>query len=88
MTARRIRDLRRILEAEAEPYGASVTIELTNGSHLRHIFRLGDRHVFVISALSPHNSWRTHRQVRAEARRVLRQLASRTQAEKEQRHGI
>jgi hypothetical protein len=72
MTDRRIRDLRRLLEAEAERYGASVTIELTGGSHLKHIFRVGERQTFIICAFSPHNSWRLHRQVRAEARRALR----------------
>ena len=74
MTDRRIRDLRRLLEAEAEGFGATVTIEITNGSHLKHTFRVGNQRVFTISALSPHNTWRTHRQVRAEARRALRNL--------------
>jgi hypothetical protein len=77
MTDRRIRDLQRLLETEAKRFGASVTVETTNGSHLRHIFRLGDRQTFVISGFSPHNSWRSHRQVRAEARRVLRNLTAR-----------
>ena len=74
MTDRRIRDLQRLLEAE--PYGAAVTITLTNGSHLRHTFHVGDRHAFVISPLTPHNTWRMHRKVRAEARRVLRGLTA------------
>jgi len=71
MTDRRIRDLRRLLETEAERYGASVIVDLTNGSHVRGTFRIGDRHTFIFTGFSPGN-WRVHRKVRSDARRALR----------------
>jgi hypothetical protein len=77
MTDRRIRDLCRLLETEAEHFGASVTVEITNGGHVRNTFRIGTRQAFVITGFSPHSAWRTHRQVRAEARRALRNLTTR-----------
>jgi hypothetical protein len=75
VTDRRIRDLRRLLEIETEPYGASVTIEITNGGHLRHTFRLGDRHVFTISSFSPRCTG-SHQKTVVQARRALRALTS------------
>jgi hypothetical protein len=74
MTDRRIRDLHRLLEAEAEPYGASVKIEPTAGGHLRGVFSVGERQVFIITSFSPSSTWRVHRHVRADARRALRSL--------------
>jgi hypothetical protein len=73
MTDRRIRDLRRLLAIEAAPYGARVRIEKTAGSHLRGIFSVGAREVFIITAFSA-SDWRFARKVRADARRVLRNL--------------
>jgi hypothetical protein len=75
MTDRRIRDLYRLLEAEAEPYGASVKIEPTAGGHLRGVFSIGACQVFIITSLSP-STWRVHRHVRADARRALRSLTT------------
>jgi hypothetical protein len=63
MTDHRIRDLHRLLEIEAE-------------RHVRNTFRIGTRQAFVITGFSPHSAWRTHRQVRAEARRALRNLTA------------
>jgi hypothetical protein len=75
MTVRRIRDLYRLLEAEAEPYGASVKIEHTAGGHLRGVFGVGERQVFIAISLSP-STRRVHRHVRADARRALRSLTA------------
>jgi hypothetical protein len=47
MTDRRIRDLQRLLTAEAERYGAAVRVEHTNGGHLKGIFSLGEHEVFI-----------------------------------------
>jgi hypothetical protein len=73
MTDHRIRDLRRLLETEAERYGAAVRVEHTNGGHLKGIFSLGEQKVFIIASFSP-STWRCDRHVRADARRALRNL--------------
>jgi hypothetical protein len=73
MTARRIRDLYRLLEAEAAPYSASIKIEPTAGGHLRGVFSIGARRIFITISLSP-STRRVHRHVRADARRALRSL--------------
>jgi hypothetical protein len=72
---RRIRDLYKLLKAAAEPFGATVEIERTNGDHLRATFAIGTRRTFIITGLSP-SDWRVNREVRANARRVLRSLAA------------
>ena len=74
MVSRRIRDLSRLLEGLAEPYGATVLVEQTNGGHLRGVFTLGARQVFIITGFSP-SDWRVNRKVKATARRTLRELA-------------
>jgi hypothetical protein len=76
MTDRRIRDLRRLLEAEAERCSASIKIEPTAGGHLRGVFTVGERQAFIIISLSPSSAWRVHRRVRADARRTLRTLTT------------
>jgi hypothetical protein len=76
VTARRIRDLHRLLEAEAEPYGAVVRVERTSGSHLKAVFNVGGRETFVITSFSPHSTWRADRKVRAQPRRSLRNLTT------------
>jgi hypothetical protein len=74
MADRRIRDLRRLLETIAEPYGASVLIEQTHGGHLRGTFTMGAQQAFIITGSSP-SDWRVARKVKAAARRTLRELA-------------
>ena len=71
---RRTRDLYRLLAVEAEPYGAKVQIERTNGGHLKGIFSIGEHEVFIIASFS--SSTRCDRYVRADARRALRNLAA------------
>jgi hypothetical protein len=73
VAGRRLRDLRRLLTAEAAPFGAKVRIERTNGSHIRGIFRVGAREASIVTAFTP-GDWRFDRKVRADARRVLRNL--------------
>jgi hypothetical protein len=73
MAERRIRDLRRLLEAVAEPYGATVLIEHTRGGHLRGTFVIGTRRAFIITGLSPSDR-RVGRHIEATARRTLREL--------------
>ena len=75
VTTRRLRDLRRLLEAEAEAYGAAVRIEQTNGNHLKAIFNVANRQVFIITPWSPGSRF-VHRYVRADARRALRALST------------
>jgi hypothetical protein len=77
MTSRRIRDLYRLLVDEAAPYGAAVRIKQTNGGHLRSIFSVGAREMFIITPLSPGNTRRFDRNVRTVARRVLSNLRAR-----------
>ena len=74
MTDHRIRDLRRLLESEAERFGATVRVEHTNGGHLKGIFSLGEHEVFIIASFS--SSSRCDRYVRADARRALRNLTA------------
>jgi hypothetical protein len=78
MTDRRIRDLRRLLTDEAAPYGARVRIEKTNGSHLKSTFSVGEREAYMVSAYTP-SDWRASRKVRADARRILRNLIARSE---------
>jgi hypothetical protein len=73
---RRIRDLYRLLAVEAEPYGATVRVERTNGGHLKCIFSVGEHEVFVVTSFSPSSTWRFGRHVRADARRALRSLTT------------
>jgi hypothetical protein len=73
MTARRLRDLRRLLESVAEPFGATVIVEHTSGNHLRGTFAIGTRQAFIIASWSP-SDWRAGRQIEANARRMLREL--------------
>ena len=73
MTARRIRDLRRLLEAEAQVYDARFRIMQTGGDHLRIVFSQGANHTFIITGSTP-SDWRHRRVVRAAARRALRNL--------------
>jgi hypothetical protein len=75
MADRRIRDLRRLLEAEAQPFGANLAIETTGGCHWRCIFTLGSQRAFIIASRSSSDR-REHRHVRADARRTLRHLAN------------
>jgi hypothetical protein len=70
---RRLRDLQRLLADEAAPYAARVRIEKTNGSHVKSTFSIGVRKAFIVSAYTP-SDWRFARKVRADARRVLRNL--------------
>jgi hypothetical protein len=74
VTGRRLRDLRRLLQAEAEPHGAVGRIERTGGSHLKATFDVAGRQTFIITSWSP-STWRFGCYVRAEARRALRELA-------------
>ena len=74
MTTRRLRDLRRLLETLAEPYGATVIIERTRGNHLRGTFTIGPRQAFIITSWSPKNEWRVSRKIAATAHRTLREL--------------
>jgi hypothetical protein len=73
MADRRIRDLRRLLQTVAEPYGATVLIEQTRRGHLRGTFAIGTRRAFIITGLSPSDR-RISRHVEATARRTLREL--------------
>ena len=52
MTVRRVRDLYLLLVAEAEPYGAAVCVEHTNGGHLKGIFSIGEHEVFIVASFS------------------------------------
>ncbi len=70
---RRHRDLLRLLRGIAAPYGAGITIEQTNGNHWRATFTVGTRSAFVITG-STTRDWRERQEVRAMARRVLREL--------------
>lgn len=70
---RSLRDLRRLLESVAEPFGATVIVEHTRGNHLRGTFAIGTRQVFIITSWSP-SDWRAGRQIEANARRMLREL--------------
>jgi len=73
VTARRIRDLRRLLQAEAQIHGARVRIEHTGGDRLRAVFSQGANQVCVVAAATP-SDWRDYRHLRARARRALRSL--------------
>jgi hypothetical protein len=75
MTARRLRDLRRLLEAEAEAYSAAVRIEHTGSTHVKAVFNVAGRQTFIITGLTP-SDWRHGRKVRADARRALRNLTT------------
>jgi hypothetical protein len=75
VTDRRLRDLLRLLTAEAAPFGARVRIEKTAGSHIKSTFSVGAREGFIVSAFTP-GDWRYARKVRADARRVLRNLSA------------
>jgi hypothetical protein len=75
MADRRFRDLRRLLDTLADPYGAAVIIEKTGGSHWRCTFTLGARHAFIIASFSPSDR-NASRHVTADARRTLRHLAN------------
>jgi hypothetical protein len=57
----RIRDLYKLLKAVAEPFGATVGIERTNGDHLRATFAIGTRRIFIITGLSPSDPLREPR---------------------------
>jgi hypothetical protein len=74
MANRRIRDLRRLLETVAEPFGATVLIEHTRGSHLRGTFVVGTRQAFIITSFTPSDR-RVRYRVQTDARRTLRSLA-------------
>jgi hypothetical protein len=74
MADRRIRDLRRLLQAVAEPYGATVAIERANGGHLRSTFVRGPHSIFIISSFSPGDR-RARWNVTADARRALKHMA-------------
>jgi hypothetical protein len=73
MTARRLRDLRRLLESVAEPFGAAVVVEQTRGNHLRGTFTVGTHQAFIVTGLSP-SDWRVNRNVESIARQKLREL--------------
>jgi hypothetical protein len=73
MADRRIRDLRRLLEAVAEPYGATVAIERTTDGHLRSTFVAGPHSVFIITSFSPSDQ-RARWNVTADARRALKHM--------------
>jgi hypothetical protein len=73
MADRRIRDLRRLLQTVAEPYGAAVVVEHTRGNHLRGVFTIGTRQTSIITAHTP-SDWRVSRKVQSDARRKLRAL--------------
>jgi hypothetical protein len=60
MTARRIRDLHRLLKSIAEPFGATVAIEHTRGSHLRGVFTVGVHRAVIVIGFSP-SDWRARR---------------------------
>ena len=75
MTTRRTRDLRRLLEIEAQMRGARVRLEPTGGGHWRAVFSQGANEVFLITAATA-SDWRVHRHVRAGARRMLRTLTT------------
>jgi hypothetical protein len=75
MASRRLRDLRRLLEAEAQPYGATVALEVTGGCHWRCTFTLGSQHAFFFASRTPSDR-HAHRLVKADARRTLRYLAN------------
>jgi hypothetical protein len=75
MTSRRIRDLRRLIEAEAQVYDARFRIMQTGRDHLRIVFSQGANHAFIITASTP-SDWRYCRKVRADARRALRNLSA------------
>jgi hypothetical protein len=72
MTDRRMRDLRRLLEATAEPYGATIRIE-HSGRHLRCTFTIGARQGYIVTSFTP-SDWRFHRKVERDARRMLHSL--------------
>jgi hypothetical protein len=74
VTARRLRDLRRLLQAEAEAHGAEVRIERTSGSHLRGVFSVGGRETSIFMAWSPRCDYQNRRYVVTDARRALRGL--------------
>jgi hypothetical protein len=69
------RDLTRLLHEVAEPYGAAVSVEKTNGGHYRASFTIGGQTRFIVASSSP-SDFRAYYKVRADARRVLTQLTS------------
>jgi hypothetical protein len=73
MCDRRIRDIKKLLTSLADEFGCTVKIAQTHGGHLRATFNAGAKSVNVFSALTP-SDWRNHRNVRADARRALREL--------------
>jgi hypothetical protein len=75
MTVRRGRDLHRLLVVEAEAYGATVRVERTNGGHLKGIFSIGECEMFIIASFASGCFYRD-RNVRTDARRVLRSLTT------------
>ena len=83
MTTRRLRDLRRLFEAEAQVYGARVRIERTNGHHFKAIFNVDGYQTFIIAAYNPHNTYTFGRKVRAQVRRTLRSLTTQSVRSKE-----
>jgi hypothetical protein len=71
----RIREMHRHLEAVAAPFGATVSTEITKGSHVRVIFTMAGRHACIIVSSSPRDSFEVKRRASADARRVLRGLS-------------
>jgi len=71
---RRIRDLRRMLKTVAGDFGASVTLEMTHGQHLRATFMVGNRRGCVIASATPSDRWFADQKTKADARRLLREL--------------
>lgn len=72
---RRLRDLRRLAQSMAEPYGATVTIGPTNGSHLKVTFAKDGRRSFVIASYSPSDRRADHR-IRSDAHRALQKITA------------
>jgi hypothetical protein len=72
MADKRIRDLRRLLEDVAEPFGATVILDWT-GKHAHVTFIVGVRQAVFVTSKTP-SDWRASRNIETDARRILRQL--------------
>jgi hypothetical protein len=71
---RRLRDLRRSLDAIAETCGVAFEgIELTGGGHYRATFRCGNVVVPIYMSATP-SDWRAQHKIKAFARRKLRSM--------------
>jgi hypothetical protein len=73
MCDRRIRDVKKLLSALADEFGCTVKIAQTRGGHVRATFSTGTRSASIFAPWSP-SDWRNDRNLKATARRAVREL--------------